>query len=134
MSESDSAEPRQGAAMAALSAGIAIVMHAFVAALLLVVAMLAVRVGMVYDDMELELAGGVKVARALATSALRVWYVLVLPMLLDVGIVFWLAAKPSRRWLLPLWNYLWLGGALVVTTMAFGVMVSPLFRMMVTLE
>lgn len=120
--------------MAALSAGIAIVMHGFVAALLLVVAMLAVRVGMVYDDLEMELAGGVKVARALATTVLRVWYVLVVPLLVDVGIVFWLAAKPSRHWLLPFWNYLWLGGALVVTTMAFGLMVSPLFRMMVKLE
>jgi len=109
MTESQPEESRQAAAMAALAAGLALVMHAFVFALLLVVASLVVRVGMVYDAMEFELVGGVKMVRALATSVFRSWYMMVVPLLLDVGAVFWLASKPSRRWMLPLWNYLWLG-------------------------
>lgn len=134
MTESQPEESRQAAAMAALAAGLALVMHAFVFALLLVVASLVVRVGMVYDAMEFELVGGVKMVRALATSVFRSWYMMVVPLLLDVGVVFWLASKPSRRWMLPLWNYLWLGGALMATLLAFGLMVSPLFRMTVGLE
>jgi hypothetical protein len=131
MPEPESGQSRHAAMMATLSAGLAVVMHAFVFALLLVVVLLVVRVGVSYDEMELPLREGVAFVLMLATTVQRWWFLLLLPMFVDVGLVFWLAAKPSRRWMLPLWNYLWLGGALTITTLAFAVMVSPLFRIMV---
>ncbi len=116
---------------AIIAAAMALLLHAFVFAILLVVVTsLVVRVGAFYEDMELSLREGVVFVLKLASMVHRWWFLLLLPMAMDVALVLWLASKPARRWLLPLLNYLWLGGALLITTLAFSVMVSPLFRLM----
>src|SRR5690606_21415740 len=113
-----------------VSAAIALLIHAFVFALLLVVVTsLVVRVGAFYIDLDVSLRDGVLFVIKIARGVHRWWFLLLLPMLVDVALVFWLASKPRRRWLLPLLNYLWLGGALVITILVFALMVSPLFRM-----
>ena len=113
-----------------MPAAIALLIHVFVLALLLVVVTsLVVRVGAVYLDLELTQRDGVLLVIKIANTIHRWWFLLFLPMLLDVALVFWLAAEPSRRWLLPMLNYLWLGGALMLTTVLFGIMVSPLFQL-----
>lgn len=129
--------PQESAAAlgrSALAAAVALLIHAFVLVMLVVMFLNVIALGAVYEDWELELSQRTLIVLNLAKLFQLWWYLLILPMLLDTVLVIWLALKPSRRWMLTWLNYLWLGSGLMMVTVAYGEMVSTLFRMMIKLE
>jgi hypothetical protein len=111
------------------SAAIALLIHAFVLAMLLAVALSVLGIAEFYEEWELSLKGEV-VAILRATRLFQDWwYLLTLPVLLYAALLVWLASSSTGRWLLTWLNYFALGSALMITTITFGVMVRPLMKL-----